>query len=108
PYFQKAADEFDLDLANAKIEPGKIILRQLQDTNVFIVPIDAGTNFNFADFDKNLSGKAKAFADERVWQMGIVLAAQQLQLDLANAEIDLSHGKIILRGANGIVRTIPV
>jgi len=108
PYFQKAAAEFDLDLANAKIEPDKIILRQLHDTNIFTVPIDAETNFDFSGFDKKLSGKARAFTVERVWQMGIVLAAQELKLDLANAEIDLPNGKIILRGANGIIRTIPV
>ncbi len=40
--------------------------------------------------------------------MGIVLAAQELKLDLTNAEIDLPHGKIILRGANGVERVIPV
>ena len=40
--------------------------------------------------------------------MGIVLAAQELKLDLANAEVDLPHGKITLRGANGVERVIPV
>ena len=40
--------------------------------------------------------------------MGIVLAAQELKLDLQNAEVDLPRGKIILRGANGIERIIPV
>jgi class 3 adenylate cyclase/CHASE2 domain-containing sensor protein len=52
--------------------------------------------------------KAKPFTDERVWPMGIVLAAQALSLDLAHAEIDLPHGKITLRGAGGIQRVIPV
>ena len=54
------------------------------------------------------AAKAKAFTDERVWQMGIVLAAQELKLDLQHAEVDLPRGKIILRGANGIERAIPV
>ena len=52
--------------------------------------------------------KAKPFTDERVWHMGIVLAAQELQLDLDHAEVDLPHGKITLRGAGGIQRVIPV
>ena len=52
--------------------------------------------------------KAKPFTVERVWHMGIVLAAQELKLDLDHAEVDLPHGKIILRGAGGVVRTIPV
>ena len=36
------------------------------------------------------------------------MAAQELKLDLDNADVDLPRGKIILRGANGIERTIPV
>ncbi len=40
--------------------------------------------------------------------MGIVLAAQELKLDLDHADVDLPHGKIILRGANGVERMIPV
>ncbi len=75
--------------------------------------MDAENNFELADFVGNklppgVAPTAKAFTDERVWHMGIVLAAQELKLDLQNAEVDLPHGKIILRGANGIERTIPV
>ena len=108
PLFKQAAAEFGLDLANATFAPDKIILPQTGTTNVVEVPVDAENNFTLADFDKKLSGKAKAFTDDRVWQMGIVLAAQALHLDLQNAEVDQPRGKIILRGANGIERTIPV
>jgi class 3 adenylate cyclase/CHASE2 domain-containing sensor protein len=115
PIFEKfAADPtLGVDLNNAKIEPGKIILPQTGTTNSIEIPIDAETNFSMADFigDKLPPGvppKAKAFTDERVWHMGIILAAQQLGLDLSRPEIDLPGGKIILRGANGIERTIPV
>ncbi|HUA68686.1 MAG TPA: adenylate/guanylate cyclase domain-containing protein, partial [Candidatus Saccharimonadales bacterium] len=52
--------------------------------------------------------KAKAFTDERVWHMGIVLAAQELKLDLDHADVDLPDGRITLRGPNGLVRVIPV
>jgi class 3 adenylate cyclase/CHASE2 domain-containing sensor protein len=109
---KKAATEFDLDLDQARFAPGKIILPQTGTTNTVEVPVDAENNFSLADFTGKLppgiAPKAKAFTDERVWHMGIVLAAQELKLDLQNAEIDLPHGKIILRGANGIERTIPV
>ena len=54
------------------------------------------------------AAKAKAFTDERVWHMGIVLAAQELKLDLAHADVDLPRGKIVLHGANGVERVIPV
>ena len=74
--------------------------------------MDAETNFELADFvgDKLPPGsaKAKAFTDERVWHMGIVLAAQELELDLAHADVDLPEGSITLHGTNGVERVIPV
>ena len=113
PLFQKAADEFGLDLAGATFAAGKIILPQTGTTNTVQVPVDAETNFELAAFVGNklppgTPPAAKAFTDQRVWQMGIVLAARELQLDLKNAGVDLPRGKIILRGANGIEREIPV
>ena len=98
---------YGIDLTKAKVKPGQIILPRSNGEEIK-VPIDAETNFDLADFDAKLPGKAKAFTDERVWQMGIVLAAQALKLDLQNAEVDLPRGKITLRGANGVERVIPV
>jgi class 3 adenylate cyclase/CHASE2 domain-containing sensor protein len=113
PLLKKAAAEFGLDLDQAQFAPGKIILPQTGTTNFVTVPVDAENNFELADFvgdqlPPGVAPKAKAFTDERVWHMGIVLAAQELKLDLRNAEIDLSRGKIILRGANNVERVIPV
>jgi class 3 adenylate cyclase/CHASE2 domain-containing sensor protein len=115
PLFKKleAMPELAVDLTNAIFTPEKIILPQTGLTNSIEVPVDSNNNFSLVDFglDKlppGVAPKAKAFTEERVWQMGIVLAAQELKLDLAHAEIDLSQGKIVLRGANGIQRTIPV
>jgi len=54
--------------------------------------------------------RAKAYYDDpvngRIWHMGIVLAARALNLNLTNAFI--APGKIVLRGAGGVERTIPV
>lgn len=113
PLFRKAAEEFDLDLARAQFVPGKIILPQTGATNTVVVPVDAETNFAPADFVGASRAaawprKARPFTEQQVWQMGIVLAARELKLDLNRAEIDLPDGKIVLRGANGIERTIPV
>jgi class 3 adenylate cyclase/CHASE2 domain-containing sensor protein len=113
PAFEQAAANFDLDLTSARIGPGKIILPQTGTTNTVEVPVDAENNFSLADFggDKlppGLPAKAKAFTDERIWHMGVVLAAQELKLDLAHAGVDLPRGKITLRGANGVERVIPV
>jgi hypothetical protein len=80
-------------------------------TNVS-VPVDAENNFELADFvgDKlppGVAPKAKAFTDERVWHMGIVLAAQELKLDLDNAEMDLPHGKSFCAARTAFERTFP-
>jgi len=112
-HLKKAAAEFGLDLDRAQIGPGKIVLPQTGTTNLIVIPVDAENNFELADIggDKlppGVAPKARAFTDERVWHMGIVLAAQELKLDLAQAEIDLPGGRIALRGTNGVERVIPV
>lgn len=111
-YFARP-DQYDLDLDRAKILPGKIVLPQVGTTNVVEIPVDAQTNFSMGDLlDSPLPPgtppRARAFTDEMVWHMGIVLAAQQLGLDLDKAQIDLANGKIVLSGKNGVSRTIPV
>jgi len=109
-----AADpEIDLDLRHAVIQPGKILLPQNGTTNIVALPVDAQTNFQTADLlgdplPAGVPSKARAFTEEPVWQMGIILAARQLKLDLSQAVIDEPHGAITLTGAGGIQRVIPV
>lgn len=108
-----ALPEVKADLNRAKILPGKILLPQKGSTNEIEIHVDAANRFQLADFlgDQLPAGSPRAieaFHDQRLWHMGIVLAAQELQLDLTNAQVDLPRGKIILRGANGVERTIPV
>ncbi len=54
--------------------------------------------------------RVEAFKDDpehgRLWHLGIVLAAQELKLNLSNAIIESE--RIILRGEPGVERTIPV
>lgn len=112
-HLTNAAAEYGLDLDRAQFAPGQIILPQTSTTNLVIVPVDESNNFKLADLGgDNLppgtAPMAKAFTDYRVWHMGIVLAAQELKLDLARSEIDLPHGRIVLRGTNGVERVIPV
>ncbi|MFZ0827292.1 MAG: adenylate/guanylate cyclase domain-containing protein [Verrucomicrobiia bacterium] len=52
--------------------------------------------------------RVRAFDDQGVWDMGIVLAALELKLDLAHPDLDLAHGRITLQGAKGVKRVIPV
>jgi class 3 adenylate cyclase/CHASE2 domain-containing sensor protein len=105
--------EIAADLDHARFAPGKILLPQTGTTNLIAVNVDAENNFQVADFvgsklPPGWAPTAKAFTEQRIWHMGIVLAANQLRLDLAHAEIDLNRGKIVLRGAGGIERVIPV
>lgn len=99
PYLEEKASEYGLDLDRADILPGRIVLPQNGSTNVVEIPIDTQTNF---------APHARAYTDVRVWHMGIILAAQELGLDLNKSELDLAGGKIILHGTNGVERTIPV
>jgi class 3 adenylate cyclase/CHASE2 domain-containing sensor protein len=113
PVIQKfaALPEIGGDLDRAELVPGKILIPQTGTTNIIAIPVDAQTNFALADFVGNKPGlpaRAKAFTTDRIWHMGIVIAAQALNLDLDRAEVDLSHGKIILRGNSGVDRVIPV
>jgi adenylate cyclase len=110
PAFKSASRQLGIDLAKARIEPDKILLSLPDGTN-FTVALDRAGNFDLADFvgDEIPQGwKRHDLPFTRVWDLGIVMAAQELKLDLDRAEINLPHGKIILRGANGVVRTIPV
>ncbi len=54
--------------------------------------------------------RAAAFKDDpeqgRLWHLGIILAAKELNLDLAKAIVELR--RIILRGKGGVERIIPV
>jgi len=108
----EADPEFGVDLRQARLEPRQVVLPRPGGDDIK-VPLDQEGNFDLADFagDKlppGVARKAKPFTEERLWHMGIVLAAQELALDLAKAEVDLQRGRITLRGARGMERVIPV
>jgi class 3 adenylate cyclase len=108
----EADPEFGVDLRQARIEPRQVVLPRHGGDDIR-VPLDWDGNFDVTDFggDKlppGLARKAKPFTEERLWHMGIVLAARELALDLAKAEVDLKHGRITLHGAGGVKRVIPV
>src|SRR5439155_740819 len=50
----------------------------------------------------------KPFEQVRVWHLGIVLAARELNLDLEKASVQLKAGQISLPGPNGLRRVLPV
>jgi hypothetical protein len=85
----EADPEFGVDLRLARVEPGQVVLPR-RGADDIKVPLDREGNFDLAAFGgENLppgvARKAKPFTEERLWHMGIVLAAQELKLDLAKA-----------------------
>jgi CHASE2 domain-containing sensor protein/class 3 adenylate cyclase len=119
-YRQVAADpDFGVDLDKAIIQSNKVILPRSNGDAVTNPPVaitnllDSNGNFDVADFGgtnlpPGVQRYARPFTEERIWHMGIVLAAQELKLDLTNADVNLADGRIVLRGANGVERILPV
>lgn len=109
----EADPEYAVDLRRARLLPRQIILPRPAELGDITIPLDAEGNFDLGDFwgDKLPSGvarKTRPFADELVWHMGVVLAARELNLDLAHAQIDLAGGRITLHGPAGVERVLPV
>ncbi|MHB8519844.1 MAG: CHASE2 domain-containing protein [Limisphaerales bacterium] len=105
-------------LERARVMGDKIIIPSAGGTNATI-RIDKDGYFNPVDLPLDLEEQVqaarrkvqqlhKAFTEERVWHMGIVLAARELNLDLSRSSVDLPHGRITLFGSNGVRRVIPV
>ncbi len=112
--FQQIANDSEngIDLRNAVIERGRIVLPRPEGEPI-VFRIDAEGRFDLADFvgpniPPGMEPHPRAFTEERVWHMGIVLAARELKLDLDKAVVQLDRGRIVLRGPAGVERTIPV
>ncbi|HWD94528.1 MAG TPA: adenylate/guanylate cyclase domain-containing protein [Verrucomicrobiae bacterium] len=108
----EADPDYGVDLNNVKIEPRQIVLKRSGVPDITI-PLDENGEFALSAFfggklPAGVAPKAKPFTEERIWHMGIVLAARALNLDLAQADVDLPAGRITLHGTNGLERTIPV
>jgi class 3 adenylate cyclase/CHASE2 domain-containing sensor protein len=116
PLIKAAARQFGCDLATAEIRSNAIILRDSTgEQHTFA--LQSGDQFDanalkraLADASASSGAPAmtRAFTRARLWQMGILLAARDLGLDLENAVVDLPHGRIEFKGRNGIQRVIPV
>jgi class 3 adenylate cyclase len=109
PLIENAAQKNGLSLNDILIKKDRIIL-SLKDGQTLEIPLDENGNMDIKS-RKAVVGqpaKTKPFTDERVWHMGIVLAAQELNLDLDHADVDLPHERIALRGANNVERVVPV
>jgi class 3 adenylate cyclase/CHASE2 domain-containing sensor protein len=110
-------EEMDLDKAvvtgkQLKVPPA----RGKQDQKTVVLALDDQGELDLRPFYQALEEpleegqpvKAKPFTPRRVWSMGVVMAASELGLDLARAEVDLAGRRIRLPGTNGVERILPV
>jgi adenylate cyclase len=107
----EADADYGVDLNNVDVRKDAITLKRLNGDDIRI-PLDKDGNFDLADFGGSklppgVATKQKPFTEERVWHMGLVLAAMQLGLDLDKAIIDLPRGTITLASPK-VTRVIPV
>jgi adenylate cyclase len=77
------------------------------------VPLNADGNFDLTLFageqlPPGYTRWNKPFTEQRLWNLGLVLAAHALDLDLNRTEVDLARQRIVIPGSNGPGRVIPV
>ena len=116
PLLREAADALDWDLERAEIQPGQVRFPMPGETN-FVLKLDPRGRFRVDELQAELTGERStnapatwepAVSIKRAWQIGILLAAHRLKLDLDRSVVDLEHGRVVLKGAGGIERVIPV
>ncbi|MDB6032423.1 MAG: Adenylate/guanylate cyclase [Verrucomicrobiales bacterium] len=114
PLIQNAGQLWDLDLKQPKIEEHRILFAS-GDKKRKSIPLDSDGNFDQVELYKKLTQQdppakvrpiQKPYTLVRAWNLGIVMAARELGLDLDAAQIQKRH--IILRGLNGVERVIPI
>lgn len=113
---QEAARQLRWDLSRARVQPEQILFPAPEGREQSVA-LTNDNQFDPAGLVAELTGqkrpagtpvRARAFTRVRCWHMGIVMAARALKLDLDSARIEPEKGRIVLSGAGGITRTIPI
>jgi class 3 adenylate cyclase/CHASE2 domain-containing sensor protein len=107
PVLLKAEADGLCMLRGARMESSQLVIPREGETDL-IVPLSGGANIDLADFIGGPSRLEPALHTERVWHMGVQLAAAGLGLDLARSRVDLKNGAVTLYGSNNVERVIPV
>jgi adenylate cyclase len=117
PAIKSAAGRFGWKLDEFRTEPNQLLFPRIGDGETNALPLNANGEFDAGALEQAVSGREnqkvvrrfeRPFQDKVVWHLGLVLAANQLGLNLNRAELDLKHGRIVLRNAQGVQRVIPV
>jgi class 3 adenylate cyclase/CHASE2 domain-containing sensor protein len=109
PFIQDLATRADLRLTKTQVRPHQLIIPyKLVDSEPLVLQTDDKGRIDVKKLPHPPPGNVPNFYPfklTRIWSMGIVLAAAQLKMELTNAQIE--PNRIILRGPNGLTRTIP-
>jgi len=119
PLIERWARTQGMILETARTEGGRLKIapsRDSQRKELKVVEVGADGTVDLTSFYQELEEEIPAdavlrsvpFRDQRVWSMGIVMAAREIDLDLDRARIELDQGRIVLPGRNGHDRVLPV
>ncbi|HIL68480.1 MAG TPA: adenylate/guanylate cyclase domain-containing protein [Verrucomicrobia bacterium] len=106
PYLISMKKVLGLDLNREPVFKDGVITIAVEGGEPFEMDLDAQGRINPLDFDPESQFQAGKPFENKVWHLGIILASMKLGLDLENAQIEKS--RIVLKGDNGITRTIPL
>ena len=114
PLIRRAAVRYGFDLRQPQFEKNRISFPIPGASQRRFFQLDSDGNFDWVELYEDLAGEKitgivkpfqKPYRAIRIWDMGLTVAARQLNLDLENPII--KPGRIILKGPR-ITRVIPV
>lgn len=114
PLIRRAAVRYGFDLRQPRFEKSRISFPIPGASERRFFKLDADGNFDWVELYEDLAGEKitgivkpfqKPYRQIRIWDMGLAMAARQLNLDLENPII--KSGRIILKGPR-MARVIPV
>jgi class 3 adenylate cyclase/CHASE2 domain-containing sensor protein len=121
PLVRRAARDFGWKLETASVEKGRIAFAGVADDDSVddnFLTINAVNEFDEVTLLARLNGTptnqvntprwTKPFTKQRLWQLGILLAARDQNLDLNRARVDFKRGRIEIPDQQGNWRFIPV
>ena len=112
PLLVQISREAGFDLAKAEVSKTQIRF-VLPDGSAIVEKVSPDEQLDLNQFVFHITGEkpantlptVRAFETKRVWQLGLTLAAHQLEADLATAKV--TSDRIVLKG-KGVTREIPL
>ena len=96
----------NLDLTRFRLERARMVFPRTDGEPPFEIPLNVDGSLHLDELTgEKTSTPQLPYVTERIWNLGIVLAARELGLDLNTAVI--KPDQIILRGPGGVERRIP-